>query len=111
MTEEKDQVAEIPDPITADQFDAIEADLAAQLSDRLQEELDMLAFEITDESNDLYEDLPAVDSKAVVKLSPIVEKMTGRKIDVKWIKKGGYDSKDEALSDLLAKIRNSCEGS
>ncbi len=110
MTEENDQIADIPDPINVDQFEAIEADLSAQLSVRLQEEIDMLEFEIKDEANDLYEDLPVVDSKAVVKLSPLVEKMTGRKIDVKWIKKGGYDSKEEALDDLLAKIKESCEG-
>jgi len=110
MAEKNDQIAEIPDPISADQLKAIEADLSAQLFDRLQEEMDMLAFEIHDESNDLYEDLPVVDSKAVVKLSPLVEKMTGRKIDVKWIKKGGYDSKEEAVSDLLAKIKASCKG-
>ena len=109
MTEKNDQIAEIPDPISVDQFEAIKADLSDQLSERLQEEMDMRAFEINDEANDLYEDLPVVDSKAVVKLSPLVEKMTGRKIDVKWIKKGGYDSKEEAVSDLLAKIKAACE--
>jgi len=109
MSEESDQKAEIPDPISSDQFAAIKADLSAQLSDRLQEEMEMLAFEVNDEANDLYEDLPVVDSKAVVKLSPLVEKMTGRKIDVKWIKNGGYDSKEEAISDLLDKIKAACE--
>lgn len=108
MTEANNHIVEIPEPIDLAQFEAIENSLSEQLSDRLQEEMNMSAFEI-DESSDLYEGTPVVDSKTVVMLSPLVEKMTGRKIDVKWIKRGGYNSREEAVSEIMAKIREACE--
>jgi hypothetical protein len=52
--------------------------------------------------------LPDIDSKAVVKASPIINKYLGVKLDPHMIRKGGYDSFDHLLGDLLPKLRDLC---
>lgn len=109
MNNSVQQPPDIPKPIGLAQYETIERSLNLQLHERLQEEVDMSEFETKEEDNDLYDDLPVVDSKTVVKLSPLVERMTGRKIDIAWIKKGGYDSVSDAVDDLLSHVKNACE--
>lgn len=55
------------------------------------------------EDKNLFE-TPTVDSKSVIKLSPIIEETTGRKIKPEWIRPGGYDSVEEAVADLIRQI-------
>jgi hypothetical protein len=53
---------------------------------------------------------PTVDSKTVVKLSPVVKEMTGFRLDPKWIRKGGYASIPEAVADVMARLAEHCVG-
>jgi hypothetical protein len=55
--------------------------------------------------------LPDIDSKAVIKASPIIKKYLGVKLDPYLIRKGGYDSFDHLTRDLLPKLRNLCPDS
>ncbi len=52
--------------------------------------------------------VPAVDSKTVARASPVVRKHLGVGINPKLIRKGGYATFDEALDDILPKLRASC---
>jgi len=58
-----------------------------------------------------WEHLPDIDSKAVVKASPIVKKLLGVKLDPRLIRKGGYDSFEHLVSELLPKLRALCPNS
>jgi hypothetical protein len=88
------------------QFHAQKADIAAALTAGLLKELKDCAWQ-PDPDTDLW-NLPTVDSKTVCKLSPIVEKMTGHKLQAKWVRKGGYESVENAVSDLMAHIGENC---
>lgn len=55
--------------------------------------------------DDLWSDMPVVDSKAVARTSPIFKKHLGIPLDVKLIRPGGYSSIDEAIQDLEPKMR------
>ena len=81
----------------------VSTELLQELQRRLEEEVEIDQFEKTSDDEDLW-DLPVVDSKTVMKLSPIVEKHLGLKIEPDWIKKGGYDSVNDAITDLITKI-------
>jgi hypothetical protein len=52
--------------------------------------------------------VPTVDSKTVARASPVVRKYLGVGINPKLIRKGGYATFDEALDDILPKLRASC---
>ena len=87
--------------ITKKQFDDIKADLKAELTNELTSEVEFSEFE-TD--NDGLWETPAVDSKAVVNMSPTVEKYTGSQLDPAWVKCGGYDSVPEAVSHIMEQL-------
>lgn len=55
----------------------------------------------------LWGGMPAVDSKAVARLSPIFEKHFGVPLDPKLIRPGGYDSIEQAARDIEAKYQAS----
>lgn len=77
--------------------------LVAKCSAVLQAALDGELSETTikaDPKSDLWE-LPPVDSKTVCKLAPTFEELTGHKLKVKWVKKGGYNNAAEAVADLM----------
>lgn len=59
----------------------------------------------------IWEGVPEVDSKAVVKASPIVREFIGIELDPFLIRKGGYGSLDDLLDDLLPKLRDLCPSS
>lgn len=88
--------------ISFKEFLELKDQLIKKLEKRLQEEIDLQEFDNPPEG-DLWE-LPVVDSKTVVKLSPLVEEDTGIKIKNQWIRNGGYDTVDEAINDLIQKI-------
>lgn len=93
--------------ITLNDFLDIKAKLKDSLANRLEEEILMdgdMQFEPKSEDEASLFATPIVDSKTVMKLSPVVEAMTGKKIKPEWIKKGGYDSVDEAIIHLLKQL-------
>lgn len=57
-----------------------------------------------DEDTDLWDDMPAVDSKTVARTSPIFERFLGTPLDVDLIRHGGYTSIDDVLQDLVPKM-------
>ena len=61
-----------------------------------------------DPKSDLWSGLPEVDSKTVAKLSPVVKGLLGRRLNPKWIRKGGYPSIKAAVQDLLTQIAKHC---
>jgi len=85
-----------------DDFRQLKPDLETDLTRALEEEALMAEFE-NEEEEDLW-DCASVDSKAVIKLSPIVEEHTGKKVKPEWIKPGGYDSVDEAITHLMEQL-------
>jgi hypothetical protein len=85
-----------------DDFRKVKPDLEADLARALEEEALIAEFE-NEEEEDLW-DCASVDSKAVIKLSPIVEEHTGKKVKPEWIKPGGYDSVDEAITHLMEQL-------
>lgn len=95
-----------PKLLSLREFSAIQGNLEKTLTEGLEAELKGGAWQ-ADPDSDLW-DLPTVDSKTVCKLSPIVEKVTGHKLKAKWVRKGGYPSIAEAVSDLISHIAQDC---
>ena len=95
--------------LSVGEFNALIPTLHQRLADALNKELADCALPDlgADPNSDLW-DLPTVDSKTVAKLSPTVKELIGRRLDPTWIRKGGYSSVADAVSDLLAKIREHC---
>lgn len=95
--------------LTPAEFEALKPTLSQHLTSALEQELaDCALPELgNDPSTDLW-DLPPVDSKTVAKLSPVVKDQIGRPLDPTWIRKGGYASVDEAITDLLLQVRKHC---
>ncbi len=92
--------------MTPTEYQAKQADIQVALAAGLEKELKDCAWQ-PEPDTDLW-DLPTVDSKTVCKLSPIVEAMTGHKLQPKWVRKGGYPSVTEAVADLMAHIGQHC---
>ena len=97
--------------ITKTEFDALEAQLREDLRKWWEDE--QAEFEadppIADPTTDpLWDGLPEIDSKAVVKASTVVRAHTGADLDPRLIRKGGYSSFDDLANDLLPKLRASC---
>lgn len=93
--------------LTAEQFAALLPKLIGRLTASLDNELKDCALpEIG--GNPLYEDLPTVDSKTVCKLSPIVQELLGRRLEPSWVRKGGYQSVDAAIKDVVANMKKDC---
>lgn len=84
-------------------FLKLKSELISKLTAELEYEKEMSSFTADDEESDIWE-TPVVDSKTVVKLSPIVEELTGKKIKPEWIKCGGYESVEEAVEHLVKQI-------
>jgi hypothetical protein len=80
-------------------FKALSAKCKPALEEALENEISETTIK-ADPKSDLW-DLPAVDSKTVCKIAPVFEELTGHKLKVKWVKKGGYDGVAEAITDLM----------
>ena len=61
--------------------------------------------------NDIWSSVPKIDSKTVVKALLEIEEKTNIKVNEEKIKKGGYESIDELLEDLVPKILDTNSGS
>ena len=57
-----------------------------------------------DTEEDLWDGMPEVDSKAIARSSPVFEELLNTPLDVKLIRRGGYPSIDEAISDLVPQM-------
>jgi len=88
---------------TPEEFSLIKDALSQRLTTQLESEAELDDFMDDDDDSDLWE-TPAVDSKSVVKLSPIVEEFTGLKIKPEWIKPGGYDTVEDAVKELIRQL-------
>lgn len=53
---------------------------------------------------DLWNCMPVVDSKAVARTAAIFEKYLGRRLDVRFIRPGGYRSLKEMICHLVPKM-------
>lgn len=90
-------------------FKALAPTLRKKLIEGIKKEREDCALpDVGGAASDLYSDLPAVDSKTVAKMSPLVKDLIGRRLDPRWIRKGGYLTPEEAADDILAKIRENC---
>ena len=65
------------------------------------------AVEGTGGDVDLWDDLPMVDSKAIVRSSPLFKQYLGVPLDIKLVRKGGYKRIDEAISELVPLMEQS----
>ncbi len=92
--------------MTPTEYQAKQAGIQAALAVGLEKEIKDCAWQ-PEPDTDLW-DLPTVNSKTVCKLSPIVEAMTGHKLQAKWVRKGGYSSVTEAVADLMSHIAQEC---
>jgi len=97
--------------ISKSEFDALASAFSEKLVSRLVEEVDRDEFsvELVDQgpTTDLWE-LPEVPSKAVVKVSGIVEEHLGIKLPPKIIRPGGYRTVEEAVSHVMGQLRVLC---
>lgn len=96
-------------PISAAQFDALAPKIKAVLTDGLEKERTDTALPKFGGApdSDLWE-LPPVDSKSVAKLSPLTKELVGRRLDPRWIRKGGYSTVAEAVDHMLVQLRKHC---
>jgi hypothetical protein len=96
--------------LTAKQFDELLPTLTARLKLALERELkDCALAELGGPAaSPVWEDLPVVDSKTVCKLSPIVKELLGRRLDPSWVRKGGYESVEDAVQDVIDNAKKEC---
>jgi hypothetical protein len=94
-------------PISRSAFEALAPVLRNQIVKAIEDQKKDSFIPVAPEHTDVF-DVPAVDSKTVAKLSPIVESQIGYKLRPKWIRKGGYGSAEEAADDMISKIFENC---
>lgn len=91
------------------EFDALAKKLSKDLTFELERELAAIALpELGGQPASGLWDLPTVDSKTVCKLSPIVEGILDRRLEPAWVRKGGYDTVEAAVQDVVARARKAC---
>jgi hypothetical protein len=93
--------------ISKTDFDAIEAKLRAALKKWWEDEAQDFDAAVAGTAS-VWEGMPEIDSKAVVKASPIIKQFTGGELDPRMIRRGGYASFDDLANDLLPKLREAC---
>ena len=96
--------------ITKKQFDQVAGQLRAALKKWWEDEAEDFDAAVAGTAA-VWEGMPEIDSKAVVKASPVIAKFIGAELDPKLIRKGGYASFDDLANDLLPKLRNACGSS
>lgn len=94
---------------SAEQFEKLLPELKGKLISALDKELSDCALpELGGKAGSDLWDLPTVDSKTVCKLSPIVQEELGRPLEPKWVRKGGYESVESAIKDIIENMRKDC---
>ncbi|MCI4365071.1 MAG: hypothetical protein L3K10_03290 [Thermoplasmata archaeon] len=86
---------------------ALRAELLSTLR-QIQKEWEVFAERPPDSTGatatDVWNSMPAIDSKAVAETSPIFEKHLRIPLNPTLIRSGGYDSPEEAVDDLVPKM-------
>lgn len=92
------------------QFEAVKEALVTRLKTFWDDETNPATFTPVnvDALGDLWDDVPELDSKAIQNASPIVEKFLGFKLTANFLKRGGYESFDDLVADLIPKLRAEC---
>lgn len=90
--------------LTKAEFDAQEAVLRAEIVKAIELQAAESYIPAAPENTDVF-DVPAVDSKTVAKLSPMIEEKVGHKLKPSWIKKGGYASAQAAAQHVIDMLR------
>jgi hypothetical protein len=93
--------------ITKTTFDAVKSDLRSDLKKWWEDESESFDAAVAGTAS-VWGGMPEIDSKAVVKASPIIRKFVGGELDPRMIRKGGYSSFDDLVNDLLPKLREAC---
>jgi hypothetical protein len=55
---------------------------------------------------DLWNDMPEIDSKAVARTTPLFKEHLGVRLDVRLIRHGGYRDLEDMVNDLVPKMVN-----
>lgn len=97
-----------PKSPTQEEFDSRTRELRRALRDWWDDEAQTFDCAVS-ETSSVWEGMPEIDSKAVVKASPIIRRFTGRDLDPRDIKRGGYSSFDELVDHLFPKLRAKCQ--
>ena len=86
--------------ISATKFKEVEPKLQAELQDKLNS----FKNEPIAGSDEDIPDIPVIDSKCMIKLSPTVDHHIGIKIEPGWLEPGGYSSAEDAVTSLMRRI-------
>ena len=54
--------------------------------------------------SELWDTMPAVDSKAVARTAGLFKRWLGKPLDVRLIRQGGYDNVDDMINHLVPKM-------
>jgi hypothetical protein len=93
--------------ISKRRFDKVAPKLRATLQKWWEDEAESFDATVLGTAS-VWDGMPEIDSKAVVKASPIIRQFTGGDLDPRMIRKGGYASFDDLANDLLPKLRAAC---
>ena len=92
--------------MTLAEFHRIEAALRQELLNFLN---DLEPIGSSPEDTDVWDGVKLIDSKLVVtELRPLVKEILDVLFPLKFVRKGGYDSSEEAVNHLLPQIRKWC---
>lgn len=92
--------------VTKSEFDAMIDQISKAMIDRLKA---IKPLGAPPPDTDVFDRVVEVDSKLVAtEVRPAVETLMGEAFPLRLIKKGGYETIEEAVSDLLEKIRGWC---
>lgn len=92
-----------PKMLSPTEFSDLLPELMSRLTKDLEREQEDCA--LPDLKNDPLWDTPEVDSKTVAKLSPAVKELTGESLDPRWIRRGGYQTVEEAVAHIISQIK------
>lgn len=92
--------------LTRSQFDALLPQIKKAIVDRLKA---LKPLGAPPPETDVFDRVVEVASKLVAtEVRPAVETVMGQPFPLRLIKKGGYETVDDAVKDLLEKIRDWC---
>ncbi len=89
--------------LSQSQFAALLPTLVKRLTGDLRREQEDCA--LPELANDPFWSTPDVDSKTVAKLSPAVKELTGESLDPRWIRRGGYQTVENAVAHIVSQIK------
>lgn len=103
-------------PFTKADFDLQRPTLTARLKAWAEQELASFDDAVAGNSGaakgasspSIWDDMPAIDSKKATGALVEIEEVIGRKLPVSLVRRGGYESVDELIADLLPKAREKC---